>query len=389
MPEPPADHAEGDVGGPTSGSGRGKTVPTSPRRRTRTVWTVLALVLAVALAIGLAWRLTRPVAVEIQIVKASTVERVLAVVGRARPADLLDVRSPNPGQVAQLLHDDGDRVAQGEPLAIIKATVEAAQTRASAAQVRAAVAERQRAQLVFDRTKILLGKGFATRAAFDEARATLQSAQANLDAATATTTAAAELAKAYVVRAPMAGVVLLRPIDNGQVILPTTTLFVLGSLEGTEVQAQVDEAYADALHPGLAARAVQTGSDAAFAARVTEVSPQVDSATGGRLIKLVALGGPALAPGRSIDVTIVVDRRASGLVIPRTAVIDAATDPKIYVVDATDIVRLRRITILRWPSLDAIVEGGLSPGDRIVLAPGKVRPGKRVRPLAALAPSGG
>ena len=310
-------------------------------------------------------------------------ERVLAVVGRARPADLLDVRSPNPGQVIQLLHDDGDRVAKGEPLAIIKATVEQAETEAGAAQARAARAERDRARLAFDRTQILTDKGVMARAALDEARATLQSAQAGLDAATATTAASAERAKQFTVRAPMAGVVLYRPIDNGQVISTTTSLFQLGSLQGSEIQAQVDEAYADALSPGLGARAVLTGSDQTFHARISEVSPQVDSTTGGRLIKLVPIDGPSLAPGRSVDISIVVDRRADGVVIPRGAVIDPSTAPKVYVVDSSDVVRLRSIAVMRWPSPNAIVEHGLIAGDRIVLVPAATRLNAHVRPVAS------
>ncbi len=358
-----------------------------PRSRMIGLWA--ALLAAMALAIGGAWRLTRPPKVEIHLVRATTIERVLAVVGRARPTTLLDVRSPNPGQVIQVLHDDGDRVALGEPLAVIKATVQEAQIAAGAAQGRAAGAEYQRAQLAFDRIQILTNKGVTSRAALDEARATLQSARANLDAATATTAAASELAKQFTVRAPIAGVVLFRPIDNGQVVASTTTLFQLGSLVGTEIQVQVDEAYADALHPGLTARAVLTGSETRFTARITEVSPQVDSTTGGRLVKLVAVGGPAMAPGRSIDVTIVVERRPGGLAIPRGSVIDPSTQPRVYVVGADDIVKERKIAILRWPSLNAIIESGLSPGDRIVLNPSGVRPGARVAPTASVAQTGG
>jgi RND family efflux transporter MFP subunit len=237
--------------------------------------------------------------------------------------------------------------------------------------------------LAFNRTEILATKGIMARAALDEARAALQSAQAGLDAATATTAAASERAKQFVVRAPMAGVVLYRPIDNGQVISTTTSLFQLGSLQGSEIQAQVDEAYADALRPGLGARAVLTGSDQTFHARVTEVSPQVDSTTGGRLIKLVPIDGPSLAPGRSIDISIVVDRRTDGVVIPRGAVIDPSTAPKVYVVDSGDIVRLRSITILRWPSPNAIIEHGLIPGDRVVVTPAATHLNAHVRPVAS------
>jgi RND family efflux transporter MFP subunit len=327
--------------------------------------------------------------VEVLTIKPAPVERVLAVVGRVRPTDLVDVRSPNPGQVIRLLHDDGDRVASGEALAVIRSTVEQARTNAGLAREKAALAELQRARLAFERTETLQKKGFAARAALDEARAALQAAQASLDAARADTAASAAQAQEFTVRAPMDGIVLFRPIDSGQVISTTTTLFELGSLTGTEIQAQVDESYADSLRPGLAARAVLTGVSDAFSARVTEVSPKIDSTTGGRLIKLAPLDGRALAPGRSIDVTIVVEQRAMGIVIPRTAVVDPSNAPKVYVLDADDTVRARSVRILRWPSLNAIVEGGLEAGDRIVLAPAETRPGERIRPVAVLDQKGG
>ena len=95
----------------------------------------------------------------------------------------------------------------------------------------------------------------------------------------------------------MAGVVLVRPMDNGQVISPETTLFQLGSCDDMELQADVDEAYADALRPGMSARAALSGADAIFVARVTEVSPRVDSTTGGRLIKLSPLVAMNIPPG--------------------------------------------------------------------------------------------
>jgi RND family efflux transporter MFP subunit len=321
-------HALLQSGGPSSddsrGSGDGRSGPTggTAKRSTRGALIGVLLVVAAGVGIGASWSMTRPQRVEVFTVRASTIERALSVVGRARPAALLDIRSPNPGQVITLLHDDGDRVALGEPLAVIKATVEQAQTDALVARERAARAERHRTELVFDRTRILASRGYATRAALDEARAGLQSAQASLDAAIATRVASEELAGQFTVRAPMAGVVLFRPIDNGQVVAATTTLFQLGSDHGTEIQAQVDEGYADTLRAGQLARLVPTGSNLPFRARVTEVSPQVDSSTGGRLIKLVPLDGPVLAPGRSIDITIVIDRRAGGIAIPRGAVLD-------------------------------------------------------------------
>lgn len=347
-------------------------------RKRRPLYSAGAVLGAVLVAL-LGWLLLRPPQIVVLEIRPSTVEVVLSVVARVRPDKLVDVRSPNPGQIVRLLHDDGDIVALGAPLAIVRSTVEQAQTDAGSAHVAAAQAEVTRAQLSFNRTRTLADRGFASVAALDEARAALRSAQATLAAAAADRRASAAQTGEFTIRAPMAGVVLVRPIDNGQVISPETTLFQLGSRDGVELQADVDEAYADALRPGMSARAALSGSNAIFAARITEVSPRVDSTTGGRLIKLVPVEAMQLPPGRSVDVTIIVARREAGIVVPRQAVVDATTEPKVYVVDQEGIVRVRGIAIADWPSLNAIVERGLVAGDRVVLTPLEIRVQARVR----------
>ena len=177
----------------------------------------------------------------------------------------------------------------------------------------------------------------------------------------------------------MAGAILVRPIDNGQVVSTETTLFQLGSLSGLEIEAEVDETYADVLQEGMQARAALSGADAQFAARIIEISPRVDAATGGRLVRLAPERDMSIPPGRSVDVTIVVARRPDAIVIPRQAVVDAAGVPQVYVIDRRGVVMARNVRVLEWPSLNAIVEEGLAAGERVVLAPTQTRAGARVR----------
>ena len=347
------------------------------RLRLGAVILLLAAVAIVALVLS-----RRPPEVQVLTARPETTELVLAVVGRVRPLDLVEVRSPNPGQVIELLADDGDQVVEGQPLALIRAAVEEAQTEADAARARATQAEAAEARLAYQRTETLTRQGFAAQAALDQARARLRLAEAAVAAAQATARASAARSREFIVRAPMAGVILVRPIDSGQVVTPTTTLFELGSLEGFEILAEVDEAYADALRPGMEARAAASGAEARFAAVVSEVSPKVDSSTGGRQVKVRPQSGADLAPGRSVDVTIVVEVRQGALVIPRQAVVDATTSPKAYVVGADDVILARDVVIARWPSQGAIIEQGLAAGDRVVLNPADLRPGDTVRPVS-------
>lgn len=352
------------------------------KKNAKTLGWLVAGVAAVALAGVIVFKMSQPDKVAVWDVQARTIEVGLSVVGRARPGDLVKVTSPNPGQVIQMLVDDGDAVTQGAALAVIRATVEQAQTDAEVARATAARAEAAEARLNFSRTQTLHDRGFAAKAALDSARATLQAAEANLAAANASVRASAERTREYTIRSPMNGVVLVRPIDNGQVVTVGETLFELGSNTGTEIQAEVEEAYADALRPGMTARAALSGNDAVFTARLTEVSPRVNSTTGARLIKLVPTDGSALSPGRSIDLTVVVDRRQAAITIPRRAVVDATAAPKVRVVGAGNKVAERAVTIERWPSTNAIITEGLKVGDRLILDPASVEVGQKVRPVS-------
>ncbi len=185
----------------------------------------------------------------------------------------------------------------------------------------------------------------------------------------------------------MAGEVLLRPVDAGQVITAATTLFQLGSSDAREIEVEVDEAYADDLRPGMAARAAPSGSDVIFSARIAEISPRVDPATGGRSIKLLPDTSISLPPGRTVDVTIVLGVRANALVVPRQAIIDAGTDPRVYVVSEDGTITARPVKLDSWPSLNAIITAGAKAGDRVVLTPGQTRASARIRPRETQAPA--
>ena len=338
-----------------------------------------AIATIVATAVGGFYRL-RPPEATIETIAPKTVEIALAVVGRARPSDLVDIKSPHAGQIVRIFRDDGDRVAADEPLAIVRSAVEQAQNDADLARASAARAEATRAALAYERVRALAADGFVSKAALDEARATLLSAQAALAAADAQGRATAAKTGEFTIRAPMAGTVLVRPIDSGQVVSTETTLFQLGSRQGVEIHADVDETYADALRPGMTARASLSGSASQFAAHVIEVSPRVDASTGGRLVKLAPDSALQIPSGRSIDVTILVATRRNAIVVPRQAILDATTAPHVLIVDENDIARARSVKIAAWPSPNAIIETGLAVGDRVILFPDAIEAPTKVRP---------
>jgi len=359
--------------------GRNTIEARSPTQRKKRPILLAAMAIAAGLVLVIGWLFLQPAEVAIVTLAPRAVEIALSVVGRVQSRNTLDVRSQNAGQIVELLRDEGEIVAKGTVLAVIRSDVEAADVSAMSAHEEEARTELARVQLVLSRTETLAATGAVSRAALDDARAAAQTARATLAAATSNRRAASARLGEFTVRAPMAGIVLLRPVDNGQVVTPTTMLFQLGSVDEREIDAEVDEAYADDLRPGMAARVAPSGADTVFTARITEIAPSVDPATGGRSIKLAPATGIGLPPGRTVDVTVIIGVRADALLVPREAIIDAGTNPSIYVVDVGGTVRERSVKLDSWPSLNAIITDGAGAGERIVLSPAKTRPSARVR----------
>ena len=368
-----------------SGVKKAETVGT-PKQPGKKPLLLAAAIVGAGLVIVAGWVLMQPVEIAVITLAPRSVEIALSVVGRVQSRNTLDVRSQNAGQILQLLQDEGAVVAKGAPLALIRSDIEAAEASAVSAREQVARAEVTRTQLVLTRTETLAAKGFASRAAHDNARAAAKSAQASLAATASDRRAASARLGEFTVRAPMAGVVLLRPVDSGQVVTPATTLFQLGSSDAREIDVEVDEAYADDLQLRMAARAAPSGSNVIFAARISEISPRVDPATGGRSIKLLPDTTIALPPGRTVDVTIVLGIRANALLVPRQAIVDAGKDPYVYVASEDGKVSARRVKLDSWPSLDAIITAGAKAGDRVVLTPGQTRASARIRPRETAAP---
>jgi RND family efflux transporter MFP subunit len=228
------------------------------------------------------------------------------------------------------------------------------------------------------RTQALANRGFAAPAALEEQKAKVRSAEAALAAARASVVDVASLTRKFTVYAPSSGTILVRPVDLGQVADATTILFQLAS-GSTEIWAEADEALADAVKIGQSARLSASGTDTFVDGSVVEVSPRVDPTTGGRILRLVATqAGLTSVSGRSIDVNVIVDQRASALTIPRSSLLPGRAKATVQIV-AGDLVEERQVDLIDWPSPEAIVLNGLKAGERLVLDPGRYKPGMRVQ----------
>lgn len=345
---------------------------------------ILAVLAAIGLVIaGLAYRsFTRNPEVQVLTVKSEKVERVLAAVGRVRADQRLSVFARVAGQVVRLTKDEGDEVKAGDVLGEIAA----GPARAALNQSLAALSSQRRKlqQSVRDlaRVQALADRGFATRATLEASQLVVDRDReeiARLEAAAAESRSRLD---DYVIRAPIAGQIVLRPIDLGQVVSLQTQIFELVSRTAPEVETDIDETVAGALRVGMTARLSPAGMNGqTFDGKIKYVADRVEPTTGGRTIRLSFNAPPQnLPPGLSVDVNVSVDTTNDAIAIPRASIGSADTTPYVIVIQDHKPVR-KEITFMEWPAERVIVTSGVAAGERIAIAPSAVPTGKTVDPV--------
>lgn len=323
----------------------------------------------------------RPAAVETLTIKKAAAVRALAVNGRIRPRNSVDVKSPVAGMVLQLPFDVGADVAAGAVIARIDDGPQRAAVAEAAAAIgaqEAVVAQARRNLARFE----ALGE-FVSRRQVEEARLSVEEGARELQRRRASRTEAQEVQQRYVVRAPFGGVILERPVDRGQTVSPETILYRLADLSAPEITAEVDEAYAAQLSPASTALVEVAGRERPLRAKVEHIEPRVDEATGAREVRLRFLQPLGFAPsGEAVSVNLVVERRQQAISIPRSSILQPDSAPRVRIVEADGMVTERPIRFIDWPAADVIVTHGLREGMRILRDPSAASPGDRVRPAA-------
>ncbi len=329
-------------------------------------------VVAIIVAVIAGFMLLKPdPEVRVTTIKAQTTERVLAVTGRVKPRESIQVYPKAAGQIVHLTKDKGDLVQAGEELG----QVDPARAKSALAQSTASLDAQRRilsqAERDLERARTLLERGSATVAGVESATLAVTKGREDLRRLEAARDDAKLRLEEYTIVAPFSGRILNRPVDPGQVVDIRTALFSIAPTGAQEIESEVDEAYSMAIKLGQEARLAFAGLPTPAEGRVSYLAPEIQTSTGGRLMRLSFAApngatGDELPVGLSVDVNVVVDRTPNAITVPRQAIRDIATQPHVFVVRDGTLVS-QAITFIDWPAQSVIVTSGLKIGDLVVL----------------------
>jgi RND family efflux transporter MFP subunit len=264
-------------------------------------------------------------------------------------------------QVRRVLVQEGQRVAAGTLL--LSLGDEDLRGQLKAAETGLAVAEAHHRRIA-----ALQAQKAATPSELEQAQAQLAQAQAGVGGLRAT------LAYAQI-RAPFAGQVQARRVNEGDFVAPGTALLELVGEGEQELVASLSEDEARGLKVGAALRFACEGTEGE--ARVAALAPGGDAATHRGTLRAKVLKPKGLRQGSFARLLLPGPKAAPGLAVPRSALVARGELTGVFVA------REGRAE-LRWLSLgepagDQVpVRAGLRTGERVIDRPGALQDGQPI-----------
>lgn len=331
--------------------------------------------------------------VQLIVAQKTTVPDWLEAVGTVRAAQTSQLASQIMGTVVIVHAHEGERVQNGQVLALIddaqsRTAVEQATAAELAAQkaVSAAEAENALAEGTLKRYQQLYEKKSVSPQEFDEVKARWQSASARLEMARAgLAQASAALTQARTslgytrIRAPFDGVVTERKVDPGTLASPGLPLFTVEDTRSYRLEVTVDETDVRLVSVGRTAPAIIDAlGNARLMGKVVQIVPAADPGSRSFLVKVELPRNPMVRSGLFGRAQFARGER-SALLIPRTAVVERGQLQGVYVLDANQIAGLRYLTLGRATDSQVEVLAGLEAGEKLVAVPGgRELGGKRI-----------
>ena len=317
----------------------------------------------------------------------------VAASGTVTPDVEVIVKSKAGGEITSFPFNEGDIVEKGQAVVDLDPSTELARKNQAEANLMMAKAREEKASVALKdagvkhrRHRQLYDEGIISRQELDDAEIVELKARSDVKIAEAERFQMSEALKEAQerlddtrIRAPFTGTILKKFVDRGQVISSTlssasegTQIFSMANLDNIYVSAQVDEVDITRIEVGQSAAAsVDSLPERLFSGVVARIAPKgkVDRTVTvfDVVVEITDEGKSLLRPGMTATVKMLVDRVDGALLVPREALKLKDGKTGVYVMKAGKPGWVP-VTPGMTDGITSEVEGGLSPGDEVVVS---------------------
>jgi membrane fusion protein, multidrug efflux system len=271
--------------------------------------------------------------------------------------------------------DIGAKVKAGQVIAEIEAPDLDQQLLQARADLASQQASAKLSEVTLGRRRTLIASNFVSMQEIDERTADLSNKNAAVNASQANVERLEALAGYKKITVPFDGIVTARDTDVGALInaggSTGPAMFVISDIKKLRVYVNIPQTYVPGIKIG--AKAIITMPEypnRTFAATVEASSQSVDVASGTTRMQLALDNADgALMPGGYANVRMSLARDAVPLHIPASALIFNQSGLRVATVGSDDRVLFKTVTIARDLGRDIELASGITPEDRIIVAP--------------------
>jgi RND family efflux transporter MFP subunit len=337
-------------------------------------------------------------------VTRGTITHTLNLAGQFQPYQVVDVHAKVSGYIRHIYVDIGDKVRQGEVLAVLEVPELDAQLKGTVSELAGSKDEITRAEhevaraqsehtaLHADYTRLkqasaaqpgliaeqeldnAQSKDLASEAQVDAAKAALSTAKQQSETASANHERVSDLADYTRVTAPLNGVITWRYADTGALIQAGTAsdvqslpLVKLSQSDLLRLRLPVPEDAVEYIHEGADVNVQVDALHRSFAGKVVRFTRNVSLDTRTMETEIdVPNKDLSLTPGMYANTTLELERKVNVLTIPVQAVLRNGDQSSVLVLDSQNHVQTRKVTLGLQGSMLVEVKEGLAEGDRVI-----------------------
>ena len=300
----------------------------------------------------------------------------LVLPGNVEANQMTSIYSRVDGYIKKWYVDIGDHVQQGQVLADIEAPQIDASLRMAQAQLELAQANLKLAETNSARSQQLYQNHVNSQQELDTVLATEQVQKATRDNAAASLTSAQDMKAFEQIRAPFAGTITARYIDVGSLVASGSArtvqkLFDLAQSDPVRVFVNVPQADVSSVKPGTAATVtVDEFPGQTFAGKVARDAGAFDQASRTLLLEIdVPNPDGRLFAGMYAHGTFALKNPTPALLVPDNSILIDSKGPRVLIVDSSDKIHLKPVTLGRDFGTKSEILGGLDATDRVIQNP--------------------